>query len=60
MKLNVKKKLLLSFSAVLILLTILSGITYFELKNINSNYSSAIEERLNKIRPCYQHGGKCL
>ena len=49
MKLNVKKKLLLSFSAVLVLLTILSGITYFELKNINSNYSSSIEERLNKI-----------
>lgn len=49
MKLNVQKKLLLSFSTVLILLTLLSGNTYFQLKTINTDYSNAIEERLNKI-----------
>src|SRR3954454_21795212 len=49
MKMNVKKKLLLSFSAVLILLIILSSITYFQLQSVDTNYSTAIDERLEKI-----------
>lgn len=50
MHMNVKKKLLLSFSAVLILLTILSSISYYQFSSVNTSYSSAIEDRLQKIK----------
>lgn len=50
MHMNVKKKLLLSFSAVLILLTILSSISYYQFGSVNTSYSAAIEDRLQKIK----------
>ncbi|MFJ8268146.1 methyl-accepting chemotaxis protein [Peribacillus asahii] len=46
---NIRKKLLLSFSIVLILLAVISSISFYQLKAINDSYSEAIEDRLKKI-----------
>lgn len=46
---SLKKKILLSFSAVLLLIAILSGITYYYFSLIDASYTEAIEERLSKI-----------
>lgn len=46
---NIKQKLLFSFSAILILLAVISSISFYQLKTINQSYSNAIEERLTKI-----------
>lgn len=49
MKSTLKKKILLSFSAVLFLIAILSGVTYQYFSLIDVSYTEAIEERLSKI-----------
>lgn len=48
-KMTIKKKLILSFTVVNILLVLITSITYFQFKTVNANYSNTIEERLNKI-----------
>lgn len=49
MKLTVKKKLLGGFTAVLILLAIVTGITYLQFQSVDHDYSDMIEDRTNKI-----------
>lgn len=49
MKMTVKKKLLLSFSGVLALLAIITGITFFQFGSVDDSYSSVIEDRVEKI-----------
>lgn len=49
MKLSVRKKLVLSFSAINLLLMIIAIIAYTQLYSVNKQYSEAIEDRLEKI-----------
>lgn len=46
---NLMKKLLLGFSSVLVLLVIVSGITYIQFNDVNNNYTYTIEDRTEKI-----------
>ena len=50
MKRTIKAKLLLSFTTINLLLALITGITYYQFKAVNTSYSDTIEERLNKIR----------
>lgn len=49
MKITIKSKLLLSFTTINLLLALITGITYFQFKTVNTSYSDTIEERLHKI-----------
>lgn len=49
MRMNVRNKLLLGFFSILMLLVLLSGATYFQYNTINSNYTVAINDGLEKI-----------
>ena len=46
---TIKTKLLLSFTIINLLLALITGITYFQFKTVNTSYSDTIEERLHKI-----------
>ena len=46
---TIKTKLLLSFTIINLLLALITGITYFKFKTVNTSYSDTIEERLHKI-----------
>lgn len=46
---TVKRKLLVSFSGVLALLAIITGITFFQFSSVDDSYSSVIEDRVEKI-----------
>ena len=55
MKRTIKAKLLLSFTTINLLLALITGITYYQFKTVNTSYSDTIEERLNKIRLSFRH-----
>ncbi|WP_445489820.1 methyl-accepting chemotaxis protein [Niallia sp. 03133] len=49
MKLNISKKLLLGFFSILLLLLIVSVLSFVEFTIVNDNYSSSIDESFNQI-----------
>ena len=49
MKMTVKRKLLMSFSGVLALLAIVTGITFFQFNSVDDSYTNVIEDRVEKI-----------
>ena len=46
---NLRKKLLLGFLSVVVLLVIISGMAYFELQLINDGYTTTIEENTEEV-----------
>ncbi|MFJ7748172.1 methyl-accepting chemotaxis protein [Peribacillus sp. NPDC097295] len=49
MKMTVKRKLLMSFSGVLVLLAIITAITYVQFNSTDDSYTNVIENRVEKI-----------
>lgn len=49
MKLNIRAKLFLGFTLVLILMAAAIGYLYYEIKSINASYNNLIEDRVEKI-----------
>jgi len=50
MNMTVRKKILLSFFSVILLLAIVTGITYFQFEKINNRYASLLEGSTEKIK----------
>ncbi|WP_370225028.1 hypothetical protein [Cytobacillus sp.] len=49
MKLSVAKKLFLGFLSVLLLFGLVSGLSNFELSNVNRNYQSLLDENVSEV-----------
>lgn len=49
MRLNIRAKLFLGFTMVLLFMAVAMGYLYYEIKNINASYNNLIEDRVEKI-----------
>ncbi|MBS4174096.1 methyl-accepting chemotaxis protein [Bacillus sp. FJAT-49736] len=49
MKMTIKKKIILGFSSVILLLCILAGMSYFQLTNVNKTYDNLINVTSKKV-----------